>query len=109
VEPPPHVDRADADTIEVSAADEAVRPLLFELGFTRHQERPDELVRRVYSDEEKAEVFAALRDAGLYFSWGKEWNPVEVFRYLCDKGLLKAPFATIRWLGPDKIVLQKLP
>jgi hypothetical protein len=108
VKPPPYVGRADADVIEVRAANEAVTRVLYELGFTRHEDRPDDLILKVDSDECKAEVFAALRDAGLYFSWGREWNPVEIFQYLCEKGLLSGPFPTIRWLG-DKIVLQEMP
>jgi hypothetical protein len=108
VKPPPYVGRADADVIEVSAANEAVTGMLSELGFTPREDRPEDLILKVQSDEKKAEVFAALRDAGLYFSWGREWNPVEVFQYLCEKGLLDGPFPTIRWLG-DKIVLQEMP
>ncbi len=94
--------------IEVNAADDAVTPVLIELGFAPDLDRPDALVLSVDGDEEKAAVFAALRNAGICFSWGREWNPVEVFQWLCEKGLLSGPFRRIAWTQPGEFHVREM-
>lgn len=43
-----------------------------------------------------------LRDHGVPFSEGKEWNPSEVFEYLRDLGLAEGGYWSIWWAEPGK-------
>ena len=108
MELPPYVSRADGDEVEVLSAEEPIRSALSAIGFESDEERPDALIRAVEDDDEKAEVFAALRDLGVCFSWGREWSPAEVFQWLSEKGLIAGPFLTIGWSGPDQFEVRKL-
>jgi hypothetical protein len=56
------------------------------------------MVRRVAGDPEKGRLFEALRDAGVCFSRGREWNPCEIFEWLCEHGWLQG-FVQIAWRG----------
>ncbi len=79
-----HVSSADADVVEVRATDVETIGTLTELGFEPHADQGGLPVLTV-DDDEKAEVFAALRDAGVCFSRGRGWNSVEVYQWLCEE------------------------
>jgi hypothetical protein len=108
VDLPAYVRRADADIVEVDAGDGEMIGRLTQLGFEPDADRAGSFVLPVDDDEEKADVFAAFRDAGVCFSWGREWSPVEVFQLLCESGLLEGPFRAIGWRGPDDFVLREM-
>ena len=58
----------------------------------------------------KASELMGLRDHGVPFSKGKEWNPCEVFEYLRDLGLAEGGYWSISWSGPGKFsVAWKAP
>jgi hypothetical protein len=94
--PPAYVRSADGDVITVVAAG----PLPTRLGFAANAEDPGSYRRRVADDREKAQVFTALRDAGMCFARGREWSPTEVFEWLRDHGLLSGRFQSISWSAP---------
>lgn len=50
----------------------------------------------------KASELMGLRDHGVPFSGGKEWNPCEVFEHLRDLGLAEGGYWSIWWTGPGK-------
>lgn len=107
-EPPGYVAWADTEVIEVNAASGQLAGQLAALGFEPAQDGSEALVRRVADDVEKGRLFAALRDAGVCFSYGREWNPCEIFEWLCEHGWLQGPFFQISWMGPGKFVLREV-
>jgi hypothetical protein len=95
--PPAYVRSADGDVITVVAAG----PVPAQLGFAANAEESGSYRRRVADDRAKAQVFAALRDAGVCFARGWEWSPAEVFEWLRDHGLLSGRFQSINsWSAP---------
>jgi hypothetical protein len=97
--PPPYVREADQDYITVVGA----HAVLAQLGFVPVSGAPGtfrRLLRDVRDDEEKARIFAALRDVGICFSRGREWNPTELFEWFRERGLLTGSFRSIGWSGP---------
>jgi len=55
----------------------------------------------VSSDQGKAALLSALRDAGVCFSAGTGWSPAEVFEYLRDEGLIGGVYRRIAWRSPN--------
>lgn len=55
-----------------------------------------------FDNAAKAKIFAILRDHGIPFSGGKEWNPSELFHYYREQSLLAGPYIDVSWTGPDK-------
>lgn len=54
----------------------------------------------------KASELMGLRDHGVPFSGGKEWNPCEVFEYLRDLSLAEGGYWSIGWSGPGKFSVR---
>lgn len=59
-------------------------------------------VRPVSDAADKGAQLMWLRDQGIPFSGGKEWNTQEVFQHLRDKGLATRGYWAIGWSGPEK-------
>lgn len=66
-------------------------------------------VLAVKDDTEKAGQLQWLRDCGVPFSAGKEWNPQEVFEWLREKGLVSGGYSAISWSGPEKFAVHWEP
>ena len=94
--PPPYIAAADASKIVVVGGG-GLPP---QRGFGPVRDRPGVFARQVADDEEKAQVLTTLRDLGVCFSAGREWNPTEVFEWLRDQGLVSGPYRRIGWRGP---------
>ena len=101
-QPPAHVSQADRDLIVIAAVDpeRAAR-----LGFTEASD--GRFVRSVGDEQEKANVMRELRDAGFCFSRGREWNPAEVFEWLCERGLLSGPFRSLSYTRPGEFRVRE--
>jgi hypothetical protein len=104
--PPPYVCQAYGNEIVVKTSQTAAVTLLTGMGFTAQSGWCGGYLLRVTNDQEKARIFSDLRDAGICFSEGREWNPVEVFQWLRDEGLLTGPFISVGWRGPGEWVLR---
>jgi hypothetical protein len=104
--PPPYVSKADGNEIIVKDLQGAANRILTGIGFTIQSGSNDTYFLSVNDDQEKAKIFSFLRDANICFSRGREWNPVEIFEWLKDKGLLTGPFKSIAWRGIDDWFLQ---
>jgi hypothetical protein len=107
-DPPPYVRWADLHDIEIAAVDEQTGAALAKLGFGPHAELANVVIRAVADDVEKARVFAQLRDAGICFSHGREWNPAEVFEWLRERGLLEGSFRRIAWSRPGVFAVREV-
>lgn len=98
--PPSHVAQASGNLIYVKVGPATDIPMLHSLGFSPDPKDHRRFVAVVSSDVEKGRLFAALRDNGILFSYGREWNPAEVFEYLKEQGYVKGPFKIISWRRP---------
>jgi hypothetical protein len=105
--PPAYVAWADTEVVEVKAASGQLARQLIALGFEPARDGSDAQVRRVAADPEKGRPFATLRDAGVCFSYGREWNPCQIFEWLSEHGWLQGPFFQIAWIGPGKFVVRE--
>lgn len=86
---------------------------LIDQGYEYRQLSPsqkgDRLVLAVKDDTEKAGQLQWLRDCGIPFSAGKEWNPQEVFEWLREKGLVTGGYSAISWSGPSTLAVHWEP
>ena len=100
---PPYVEQAAAGIIKVYCI-EGGRPANFLRRNNFAVTDPEDNIYscNVQNDQEKAKMFAGLRDSGFYFSFGKEWNPCEIFEMLRTKNLLSGTYNKISWQGPGK-------
>jgi hypothetical protein len=104
--PPPYVSEAAANRIIVVSKDLDTNAFLMTIGFK--EEGSGKFSIAVTSDQEKAAAFSKLRDRGIHFSFGREWNPSEVFEDLRDKKLISGTFQEIAWRKPgDWIVYER--
>lgn len=60
------------------------------------------------SDQILATKLQQLRDLGFMFSYGRSWNPAEVFCDLRDKGYVKGSILRMSWRDKNIIVIDKL-
>lgn len=60
------------------------------------------------SDQVLASKLQHLRDLGFMFSYGKSWNPAEVFCDLRDKGYVKGSILRISWQDKNIIIIDKI-
>ena len=91
-----YVSKADDNTIRIRMMDDSIVSDLAQLGFSLKNSTM-ELHLRVASVDEKAQLFARLRDLNVGFSDGKEWSPSEVFEQLRDANLIEGKFKKISW------------
>lgn len=106
---PPFVQTADGDVITVQVTEPELRRYIATLGFTVDLTDPKKLSLTTSGFAHKADVFARLRDKGIYFARGREWSPAEVFEYLKEQGLVQGGFTEITWRGPDDWVTYENP
>ncbi len=104
--PPPFVAVADGGVIRVQTGDESAGPSLVALGFLSGAS-DGEYLYDVHDQAEEAQLFSALRDAGVYFARGGEWSPAEVFERMRARGLVVGPFRSITWRGPDDWIARE--
>lgn len=105
---PDYVAKASGNEIQVKTSNQLLINRLLDLGFRPSAQVADLYLVAVSTDEEKAKMFSRLRDEGVCFSRGKEWNPAEVFEWLKDKGLLTGAFLEIAWKGPGEWVIREI-
>lgn len=60
------------------------------------------------SDQILAAKLQQLRDLGFMFSYGKSWNPAEVFYDLREKGYVKGSILRISWQDKNIVIIDKL-
>ena len=106
---PPYVRKADGDVVFVHVTDPAVIQALVGLGFRVSSDASDTYLLPAASPEDKGKLFSELRDRGIYFARGREWNPAEVFEWLKDQGLIRGPFRSIAWKGPKDWFVRDEP
>jgi hypothetical protein len=100
---PPYIEQAAAGIVRVYCIEDG-KPANF---LRRNNFELTDPEQNIYScpvqnDQEKAKMFAGLRDSGFYFSFGKELNPSEIFEMLRAKNLLTGTYNKISWQGPGK-------
>lgn len=100
--PPPYVKEADQDFVRVLGAFPDTQVRLREAGFEVAESSASDLIVRTTSLSQKARLFGQLRDLGIAFSRGREWNPAEVFEWLRNQRLISGGFTEIYWIGPGK-------
>jgi len=92
----PYVRVADGKKVIITAASGFAKFLRFNFIFETKNEM------------EKAKLFSWLRDKDVYFSYGREWSPAEVFEYLRKKDLIDGNFKVIAWKNPKQFhIYQK--
>lgn len=114
VPPPTYVEQAGGDTVVICTSDETIIPWLVEQGFHLAPPRTSSGTQQTVlslklqasssSDDwvQKAKWFDILRQKGICFSFGREWNPADLFRLFRDKGLLSGSFREIAWTRPGE-------
>lgn len=95
-------------TIKVKCTSESKAEYLVKLGYkftslpTFNNDIFDDISGMYYEKKtlslgEKADELAKLRDLGVPFAGGKEWNPQEVFEYLREEGFLQGSYLALNW------------
>ncbi len=98
---PSYIDSADTNEISAKPANEPDSAYLKSLGFSESKRDKTSLAFMCADEKSKADMLMKLRDRGFCFSYGKEWNPADVFLYLSEKGLTHGSFKKIAWTGKD--------
>ena len=101
------VSKADGNEIIINILDSSIKSDLLELGFSE-KTSGTELELCINGADEKAQLFAGLRDLEVSFSDGKEWCPSEVFEYLRDASLIAGTFKRISWTSPGNYHLTEM-
>lgn len=85
------------------------RPNELPITITASKDSSDYLHVEYNSEQELADIFAALRDAGLPFlDGGSGWTATAVFVLLRDKRLVSGEIETVGWTGPGKPIFHRL-
>ena len=99
-----YVARSDGDFVRVKILNGKIKKELISIGFVNDIDLGEYKIATP-SDEKKAEIFNRLRDMDVYFSYGREWCPSEVFEHLRDAGLLSGKFTMISWTAPGEFFI----
>lgn len=94
-----YVNAVVRDEIRIKYVPEDLQKSLLDIGARKHSDE-DCWVLCGNDKKELAGYFAMLRDVGIAFSTGKEWNPSELFEYYRELGLLNGTYKKISWYGP---------
>lgn len=103
--PPPYISEAAGETIVVKCADTATGLYLEHYGFVV---AGDTYTLTLNEKIDKAKILSVLRDNGLCFSTGHEWNPSEVFEDLREKGFVSGKYKEIAWSGTEKWKVREI-
>lgn len=106
---PPHVTYADRQVIGLESRDAGLNMRLRGMGFREDPSDSAVLLIEAGSDEEKGRLLGALRDMGVLFAQGREWDPAEVFQWLRRRGFAEGPFKAISWRGPNDWFVREEP
>lgn len=102
------VAEASASCIVVVILDDTISEKLASFGFTPNEEAGLNSVSvNISSVNEKAMVFARLRDCGVCFAAGPDWSPSEVFEFLRSEGLLIGKYRRVAWSGPGRFMITE--
>jgi len=103
---PSYVTKADSNEVIVETREISTVQFLFDLEFHKKENSDVLFVLIVKDAQEKGALFAKLRDAGICFSRGREWNPAEVFEWLRDEGFVTGNFQSIAWKNPEEWIVR---
>lgn len=103
---PSYVSKADSKEIVIEANEDSTARFLLDLGFHKKENFDAVFTITVSDDREKGTLFMKLRDEGICFSRGREWNPAEVFEWLRDEGLVTGDFQSIAWKNPEEWIVR---
>ncbi len=95
-----YVVKADDLKIRIKVLSQQSEKDILGLGFS-FDEPLSEYILAVTDNDQKAKIFALLRDMNICFSAGREWSPAEVFEYLRESGKLSGSYKRISWYAPN--------
>lgn len=102
-----YVAKADGKEVRVYSDDETIEVDLNRLGFN-FDSQTQMYIKLVGGIPEKANLFSELRDLGVCFSDGREWNPGELFEYFREQGLVGGKFKKISWQSSKDFTVREL-